>query len=378
MSAAVALGVGELVPGFSDTHQSLVVSVGNQVIEVSPEPVTRFGIDTFGRNDKPALLWGILGTSLAIVGLTSGAPRRTPPRSSPSFRRLRVVRGVGPASPPARDRPLGARVVARGRRRRDHAVAPAPPAQATRRPPLRRPVAATAPERPGHRHPSDPHAARRSFLAWAGAGPPSPAWLPAGSRAAGRAVAESQAGRGGAPRPRRRGTGGRRHRLDGEAEGLSPFVTPNADFYRIDTALSCPRSTRRRGGCSVNGMVDQPVRRSTFDELLALADGRGATSRCRASPTRSAATSSATPAGRACRSRDLLERGRRAGRRRPARRPLGRRLHRRLPHRGRPSTAATALVAVGMNGEPLPDRARLPRPARRRRASTATCRPPSG
>ena len=59
VAAAMALGVTELVSGFSDQDQSLVVSVGNGVVDRSPEPITRFGIDTFGTGDKPALVLGI-------------------------------------------------------------------------------------------------------------------------------------------------------------------------------------------------------------------------------------------------------------------------------------------------------------------------------
>ena len=58
-------------------------------------------------------------------------------------------------------------------------------------------------------------------------------------------------------------------------------------------------------------------------------------SRWRASPTRSAATSSATPCGGACRSRPARP-GRRPARRHPDRRPVGRRLHRRASPRRRP------------------------------------------
>jgi DMSO/TMAO reductase YedYZ molybdopterin-dependent catalytic subunit len=47
--------------------------------------------------------------------------------------------------------------------------------------------------------------------------------------------------------------------------GLSPFVTPNADFYRIDTALTVPRVSIESWELAVTGMVGQPLRLSYAD-----------------------------------------------------------------------------------------------------------------
>jgi DMSO/TMAO reductase YedYZ molybdopterin-dependent catalytic subunit len=49
--------------------------------------------------------------------------------------------------------------------------------------------------------------------------------------------------------------------------GLSPFFTPNSDFYRIDTALTVPRVSVDSWGLSVMGMVDRPLVVS-YAELL--------------------------------------------------------------------------------------------------------------
>jgi DMSO/TMAO reductase YedYZ molybdopterin-dependent catalytic subunit len=51
--------------------------------------------------------------------------------------------------------------------------------------------------------------------------------------------------------------------------GISPIVTPNADFYRIDTALLTPRVDARSWQLTVTGMVDTPLT-FTYDDLLAL------------------------------------------------------------------------------------------------------------
>jgi len=52
-------------------------------------------------------------------------------------------------------------------------------------------------------------------------------------------------------------------------DGLSPVITPNADFYRIDTALSVPRLDPSTWTLRITGMVEQEVEIS-FAELLAL------------------------------------------------------------------------------------------------------------
>ncbi|KJQ54480.1 molybdopterin-dependent oxidoreductase [Microbacterium sp. SA39] len=51
--------------------------------------------------------------------------------------------------------------------------------------------------------------------------------------------------------------------------GLAPVVTPNADFYRIDTALIVPRIDPADWSLRIHGMVDREVVIS-WDELLAL------------------------------------------------------------------------------------------------------------
>ncbi|MFD6099131.1 molybdopterin-dependent oxidoreductase [Nocardiopsis flavescens] len=40
--------------------------------------------------------------------------------------------------------------------------------------------------------------------------------------------------------------------------GLTPFTTPNSDFYRIDTALTVPRPDPGRWRLRIHGMVDRP------------------------------------------------------------------------------------------------------------------------
>ncbi|HYI21631.1 MAG TPA: molybdopterin-dependent oxidoreductase [Candidatus Limnocylindrales bacterium] len=52
-------------------------------------------------------------------------------------------------------------------------------------------------------------------------------------------------------------------------EGLSPIVVPNDDFYRIDTALSVPRIDSATWTLRIHGMVNQEVE-LTYADLLAM------------------------------------------------------------------------------------------------------------
>lgn len=51
--------------------------------------------------------------------------------------------------------------------------------------------------------------------------------------------------------------------------GITPLVTPNEQFYRIDTALLVPRPDMTEWRLRVHGMVDEPFE-LTYDEVLAM------------------------------------------------------------------------------------------------------------
>jgi DMSO/TMAO reductase YedYZ molybdopterin-dependent catalytic subunit len=49
--------------------------------------------------------------------------------------------------------------------------------------------------------------------------------------------------------------------------GISPFYTPNADFYRVDTSLVTPQLSASTWQLRIHGMVDHPMT-ITYDELM--------------------------------------------------------------------------------------------------------------
>ncbi len=53
-----------------------------------------------------------------------------------------------------------------------------------------------------------------------------------------------------------------------DTPGISPFITPNADFYRVDTALVIPRVDTDTWRLTIHGMVDHQME-LTFADLIA-------------------------------------------------------------------------------------------------------------
>jgi DMSO/TMAO reductase YedYZ molybdopterin-dependent catalytic subunit len=139
--------------------------------------------------------------------------------------------------------------------------------------------------------------------------------------------------------------------------GLSPFTTPNADFYRIDTALLIPQVDAQSWSMRIFGRVDHELT-FTFEELLArpLVEA-DITLACVSNEVGGSLVGNARWLGVPL--RDLLTE---AGVHPDADQVVGRAVDGFTV--GFPVSAALdgrqALVAVGMNGEPLPLRHGFP------------------
>ncbi len=146
--------------------------------------------------------------------------------------------------------------------------------------------------------------------------------------------------------------------------GIEPFITDQKDFYRIDTVLAPPTIDPRTWSLRIHGMVENEVT-LTMDELLAL-PLEERTRRSPASRTRWGGDLVGTATWLGYPVRELLRRARP----RPGADMV-------LSKSDDGFSASTpleamlddrdALLAVGMNGRAAHARARLPRPARRRR-----------
>jgi DMSO/TMAO reductase YedYZ molybdopterin-dependent catalytic subunit len=243
VAGGVALAVGELVAGIGSTRRAPVIAVGDMVIDAVPRPVKDFAIDTFGTNDKIALLVGIYTlVSLIAIALGVASTRRwtTGAAGIASFGAIGVVAVVQQGTD------LGVAEV----------LAPVLGAAAgivT----LRRLVRV----RPN----DDVTVERRQFLVHAGA-----AVAFAGVTAiVGRALqarVSAAASRLAVVLPRPlRAARAIPAGADFGLEGLSPFVTPNDSFYRIDVNLIVPQVEAETWSLRVHGLVDREIEISYAD-----------------------------------------------------------------------------------------------------------------
>ncbi|MEU4764988.1 molybdopterin-dependent oxidoreductase [Actinosynnema sp. NPDC023794] len=237
LGVAAALAAGHLVAGVVGPSASPFLAVGNTAIDFTPSALKDFAVRTFGTYDKLVLLLGmavVLAAAAVAAGLLS---RRTPLPGTV----LAVVLGL-----------LGV-------------------AAALYRPDLGQlgvlaPVAAlgtgVAVFRWLHAKalgPAEPADGRRAFLVASGA-TAAGAGLAAlvGQFAGGRVDVEASRRAVGALEPASPAPpippG-----ADFAAEGTPAFITPNADFYRIDTALSVPRVRAEDWVLRVHGLVDREL-----------------------------------------------------------------------------------------------------------------------
>lgn len=249
LAVAASVGVGHLVAGIVSPPSSPYVAVGEAVVRLAPQWLVEFAKATFGTADKAVLLAGI-GVVLALAAAGAGLAARRDVR-----RGIAVVVALGV---------LGvAAVLAVPTFGLLDLLAPAA-ALAVGPPVLRRLLAAPAPT------PADP-SRRRLLGASVAVGAAGAAGLgqlltggsapgAGGSRAAvTRALATAPVARPAPPVPAG---------ADFAADGTPPFVTPNADFYRIDTALRVPSLSADDWSLRVHGMVDRELV-LRFDDVLA-------------------------------------------------------------------------------------------------------------
>ncbi|MFP5320568.1 MAG: molybdopterin-dependent oxidoreductase [Acidimicrobiia bacterium] len=250
VAAIVAVGTGELAAGAVQAWQSPVEAVAESVIDRSPSSVTRFGIRTFGTNDKLALVVGILVLLAIAAPLLGLASRRRPAVALAAFGAFGAVGvlasidggSLWSAVPSVAAALGGAAVVLLGRR-----AAPA-----------------------GRTGSASDGVSRRQLLAGAGAF----AAFGLAMATAGRALGDrfsAAASRAALMLPRARDP--LPPPPDGasfdDIEGLAPLFTPNETFYRIDTALTVPQVPVEDWTLRVTGMVEEPFE-LTFDELVEL------------------------------------------------------------------------------------------------------------
>ncbi|MBG6180587.1 molybdopterin-dependent oxidoreductase [Arthrobacter sp. CAN_A1] len=263
IAVSIAVIAAELTAAVVSPSLSPVTAIGSTVIDVLPPGVKDWAIETFGTADKLAFLvvmflvmavaaagagvleyrWRRVGAAVVLTfglaGIAAVAAR--PQASTASFAApvVALVLGVMLISV------LTDRLLAWQPRRAADVGVPAP-------------------------------VARRRFLVGVGAG----GVVAAASGAAAAGLRNSQSRvtnareRIALPRPTASATPTRAAVVvpagaDLGVDGMAPLVTPNDDYYRIDTALVVPVVDPNTWRLRVTGMVEREVE-LTFDELLAM------------------------------------------------------------------------------------------------------------
>ena len=270
LSAGAALGIGQLLAGASESIPSLVVRVGDAVIERVPASIERWAIETLGTGDKPALVWGIVSICLligAVTGIAASSRSRTKWLVYGVFG---LVGGLAAASDPQRPAAMGwfVAVVAAltGITVLSLLLARAAASAAS---PVAPDCSSDPIERPN----------RRGFVAAATAAAAFGVGAPLiGSQLRGRRAQETEQDRDvvaadieqidESALTQQRELVNVGNNFD-DIGGITPLVVPNDEFYRIDTALVVPQIDVDTWSMKITGMVDNEVE-FTFDDLLAM------------------------------------------------------------------------------------------------------------
>ena len=242
----MSLATSVLVDGAWPAAPSLVLAVGQGVIRVAPGDAARAGVDTFGTADKPLVVAGVVVVSLLVAAAAARRGRRTFTVATWAAAAVGAVAAVT-----FHDTGVVAAVVA--------ATASALAGLAVHS--LLRAAAEPAPA-------TRSVLTRRRFLA-ATTGAAGGAALVAVTGRTLLRVGTAEAARSGVVLPRPRSAAGADPSTAAlDTPGVTPLVTPSPSFYRIDEALLVPAVDLDDWRLQVTGRVRRPLT-LTFDELLA-------------------------------------------------------------------------------------------------------------
>jgi DMSO/TMAO reductase YedYZ molybdopterin-dependent catalytic subunit len=267
VSAAALLAANELLALLVARGSSALLAVGSFVVDIVPRPLKEFAITTFGSFDKVALLLGLavgVVIAAAVAGILEYRRRGVGAvllavGGALALAAIVTRPGAGPFAwlPPLVGTAAGvACLVLLTSRLRRWAGASEPAANSTL---------------PESAEQGDPAARvdRRSFFRLTLVVAASAVVVGVGARMISAATSSVEAVRKALrlPAPRSRVTIPDGADLD--VPGLSPVITPNADFYRVDTALTVPTVDPEAWRLVIDGMVDRRIE-LTLDDLFAM------------------------------------------------------------------------------------------------------------
>jgi DMSO/TMAO reductase YedYZ molybdopterin-dependent catalytic subunit len=267
LAGAVAIGVAVLAAAFVRPQASPVIAVGDAVLGGASQPLKAAALQSFGENYK-VLLLGVIYAVIALLVMGFGLLARR--RLAGGVIGMAALGAVGAFVALTRPESHATDVIPSLVGGAAGAVALALLVRAGE-PQLILAVAAQR-ARGGHPAAGEPEVVgtnRRNFLL-------------AGLSAAGAAVVAGVAGQvltrqrfnvnssGNAvaiPAPVQKAPPLKPGAELNNIQGISPFYTPNATFYRVDTALVVPQVTTAQWQLRIHGMVDRPVT-INFDDLM--------------------------------------------------------------------------------------------------------------
>ncbi|MEU2615937.1 molybdopterin-dependent oxidoreductase [Micromonospora sp. NPDC007271] len=291
-AAAVAVGAAEPVAVLTGPRSAPLIAVGGLVVDLVPEPLKQFAIALFGTYDKVALLVGtalLLAACAALLGVLAarrpaiglagiaafaalGVAAALTRAGADGFDALPSLIGAGLGalalwlllagplsrdlwawSPPVPAEPAQSAVAAGGPQARSVEPALVPPADAL--------------SRPGERGEEVDPDGRRRFLTGTGVllGAAAVAGL-GGHWLGGRR--DVSAARRAVVLPTPSAAPALPAGADLSLPQLAPYVTPTGSFYRIDTALVVPQVDPAAWRLRIHGRVRNPIELS-FADLLA-------------------------------------------------------------------------------------------------------------
>ncbi|RWZ53220.1 oxidoreductase [Labedella phragmitis] len=286
VSAAVFLAVAELVALVVARNGSPILAVGSFVIDIVPQWAKEFAIATFGEYDKIFLLVS-LGIAIVVAAAVGGVLQYIKPPIG-----LVIIAMAGIAATIATVTRAGATplavlpgvlgtlgggailfILARGLRawHRDAAAATAtdsPAADITAADFTA--TDSTATDSPAASSPAARAALdRRGFFRILGISAAGAAVVGVGARVVNVATSSITAIRNAVTLPKPSATVPVPDGAELDIDGVSPLFTPNEDFYRVDTALTVPSVDTSTWSLTVTGLVDEPLTLS-FDDILGM------------------------------------------------------------------------------------------------------------
>jgi DMSO/TMAO reductase YedYZ molybdopterin-dependent catalytic subunit len=266
VSALVGVATGHLVASLLDPASSPVLAVGSQVIDLTPTPLKEWAIRQFGDQDKPILVGSVMAGVLVLAAVAGVLARRRFRFGAGLLVLLVAVAAFAALNRPAAELvDLGPSLAAAVTGVAalwwlDRSAWPRPSSRCAEWL-----SAGSKHDHSAHLDAPRPHS-RRGVLLSAGALTVLAAVLGGAGRYIGKVrtrledialprpadpAAELPAG------------------LERKYAGITPFRTPNADFYRVDTRLDVPVVDQDEWTLTIDGDVDREVT-LTYDQILAM------------------------------------------------------------------------------------------------------------